>query len=155
MSESSIIKDFKKLIGADNVLDSEADRLSYAYDSAVLPQREPAAVLTPDKAEQIGQICAFCNKNSIPMTVRGSGTNLSGGTIPDSEKSVVIVTQKLNKILEINSGDLYAVVEPGVVTARFAAEVASKGLFYPPDPGSPGSVHNRREHSRKCGGFAG
>ena len=56
MSESSIIKDFKKLIGADNVLDSEADRLSYAYDSAVLPQREPAAVLTPDKAEQIGQI---------------------------------------------------------------------------------------------------
>ena len=54
MSESSIIKDFKKLIGADNVLDSEADRLSYAYDSAVLPQREPAAVLTPDKAEQIG-----------------------------------------------------------------------------------------------------
>ena len=136
MSESSIIKDFKKLIGADNVLDSEADRLSYAYDSAVLPQREPAAVLTPDKAEQIGQICAFCNKNSIPMTVRGSGTNLSGGTIPDSEKSVVIVTQKLNKILEINSGDLYAVVEPGVVTARFAAEVASKGLFYPPDPGS-------------------
>ena len=41
MSESSIIKDFKKLIGADNVLDSEADRLSYAYDSAVLPQREP------------------------------------------------------------------------------------------------------------------
>lgn len=136
MSESSIIKDFKKLIGADNVLDSEADRLSYAYDSAVLPQREPAVVLTPDNTEQIGQICAFCNKNSIPMTVRGSGTNLSGGTIPDSEKSVVIVTQKLNKILEINSGDLYAVVEPGVVTARFAAEVASKGLFYPPDPGS-------------------
>lgn len=136
MSESSIIKDFKKLIGADNVLDSEADRLSYAYDSAVLPQREPAVVLTPDNTEQIGQICAFCSKNSIPMTVRGSGTNLSGGTIPDSEKSVVIVTQKLNKILEINSGDLYAVVEPGVVTARFAAEVASKGLFYPPDPGS-------------------
>ena len=128
MSESSIIKDFKKLIGADNVLDSEADRLSYAYDSAV--QRAPAAVLTPDKAEQIGQICAFCNKNSIPMTVRGSGTNLSGGTIPDSEKSVVIVTQKLNKILEINSGDLYAVVEPGVVTARFAAEVAQKLFIF-------------------------
>ena len=70
------------------------------------------------------------------MTVRGSGTNLSGGTIPDSEESVVILTQKLNRVLEINSGDLYAVVEPGVVTANFAAEAAARGLFYPPDPGS-------------------
>ena len=62
------------------------------------------------------------------MTVRGAGTNLSGGTIPDSEKSVVISTQKLNRILEINVNDLYAVVEPGVITATFAAEVA-KGPF--------------------------
>ena len=70
------------------------------------------------------------------MTVRGSGTNLSGGTVPDSPESVVILTQGLNRILEINSSDLYAVVEPGVVTAKFASAVAEKNLFYPPDPGS-------------------
>ena len=70
------------------------------------------------------------------MTVRGAGTNLSGGTIPDSVDSAVILTTALNRILEINSNDLYAVVEPGVITAQFAAEVAKKGLFYPPDPGS-------------------
>lgn len=136
MPESSILKDFKKLLGAENVLDAEPDRLSYAYDSAVLPQKIPAAALMPERAEQIGEIVALCHKNSIPMTVRGSGTNLSGGTIPDSEESVVILTQKLNRVLEINSGDLYAVVEPGVVTANFAAEAAARGLFYPPDPGS-------------------
>lgn len=136
MPESSILKDFKKLLGAENVLDAEPDRLSYAYDSAVLPQKIPAAALMPERAEQIGEIAALCHKNSIPMTVRGSGTNLSGGTIPDSEESVVILTQKLNRVLEINSGDLYAVVEPGVVTANFAAEAAARGLFYPPDPGS-------------------
>ena len=136
MPESSILKDFKKLLGAENVLDAEPDRLSYAYDSAVLPQKIPAAALMPERAEQIGEIAALCHKNSIPMTVRGSGTNLSGGAIPDSEESVVILTQKLNRVLEINSGDLYAVVEPGVVTANFAAEAAARGLFYPPDPGS-------------------
>ena len=70
------------------------------------------------------------------MTVRGAGTNLSGGTIPDNSDSVVILTTGLNRILEINSDDLYAVVEPGVITAQFAAEVAKKNLFYPPDPGS-------------------
>ena len=57
-------------------------------------------------------------------------------TVPDADKSVVILTQGLNKIIEINEEDLFAIVEPGVVTAQFAAAVASKGLFYPPDPGS-------------------
>ena len=56
MPESSILKDFKKLLGAENVLDAEPDRLSYAYDSAVLPQKIPAAALMPERAEQIGEI---------------------------------------------------------------------------------------------------
>ena len=57
---------------------------------------------------------------------------------------MVILTTGLNRILEINSDDLYAVVEPGVITAQFAAAVA-KNLFYPPDPGS-GGVHHRRQY---------
>ncbi len=117
-------------------LTDEADRQSYSFDSAVLPPVTPAMVVFPTTQEQLGIVVKKLYEEGIPMTVRGAGTNLSGGTIPDSEKSVVISTQKLNRILEINVNDLYAVVEPGVITATFAAEVAKKGLFYPPDPGS-------------------
>ena len=129
-------KDFEKIVGAENVFASVADRQSYAYDSAVLNPVTPALVVAPETTEQLGQVIALCYKHGLPMTVRGAGTNLSGGTIPDSTESVVILTQKLNRIIEINSADLYAVVEPGVITAKFASAVAQKNLFYPPDPGS-------------------
>ena len=136
MSHESLAKDFEALLGKENVFASEADRQSYAYDSAVLHPVVPSLVVRPTNTEQLGQCVKKLYDNGIPMTVRGAGTNLSGGTIPDSTESVVILTNALTKILEINSEDLYAVVEPGVVTAPFAAEVAKKGLFYPPDPGS-------------------
>jgi glycolate oxidase len=130
------IKEFEKIVGAENVFSSLADRQTYAYDSAVLDSVTPALVVRPTNTEQLGAIIALCYKLGLPMTVRGSGTNLSGGTVPDSPDSVVILTQGLNRILEINSSDLYAVVEPGVITAKFASAVAEKNLFYPPDPGS-------------------
>ena len=102
----------------------------------MLPSVVPGLVLRPTSTEQLGALIERCYANGLPMTIRGAGTNLSGGTVPDADKSVVILTQGLNKIIEINEEDLFAIVEPGVVTAQFAAAVASKGLFYPPDPGS-------------------
>lgn len=136
MASQALIRDFEDLIGKENVFSSEADRQSYSYDSAVLTPVVPALVLRPTTAEQLGACVKKLYDNGLPMTVRGAGTNLSGGTIPDNSDSVVILTTGLNRILEINSDDLYAVVEPGVITAQFAAEVAKKNLFYPPDPGS-------------------
>ena len=136
MLSASLVKEFENLIGKENVFTSEADRQSYAYDAAVLPSVVPGLVLRPTSTEQLGALIERCYANGLPMTIRGAGTNLSGGTVPDADKSVVILTQGLNKIIEINEEDLFAIVEPGVVTAQFAAAVASKGLFYPPDPGS-------------------
>lgn len=136
MASQALIRDFEDLIGKENVFSSEADRQSYSYDSAVLAPVVPSLVLRPTSTEQLGVCVKKLYDNGIPMTVRGAGTNLSGGTIPDSTDSVVILTNGLNRIIEINSDDLYAVVEPGVITAQFAAEVARKNLFYPPDPGS-------------------
>lgn len=128
-------KDFEALVGKENVMESESDRFSYAYDAAVLEPVLPGLVVRPESREALGRVVKLCNDNGLPLTVRGSGTNLSGGTIP-SKGGVVVLTNALNKILEINEADLYAVVEPGVITAKFAAEVAARGLFYPPDPGS-------------------
>lgn len=136
MASQALIKDFEALIGKENVFSSEADLQSYSYDSAVLTPVVPALVVRPTTAEQLGLCVKKLYDNGIPMTVRGAGTNLSGGTIPDQSDTVVVLTNCLNRILEINLNDLYAVVEPGVVTADFAAAVAKKNLFYPPDPGS-------------------
>ncbi len=131
----ALLKEFQALVGKENVMESEADKFSYAYDAAVLDPVVPGLVVRPESREAMGKVVKLCNDNGLPITVRGSGTNLSGGTIP-SKGGVVILTNALNKILEINEADLYAIVEPGVITAKFAAEVAAKGLFYPPDPGS-------------------
>ena len=136
MASQALIKDFEDLIGKENVLTSEADRQSYSFDSAVLEPVVPAMVLRPTTTEQLGLCVKKLYDTGIPLTVRGAGTNLSGGTIPDHSDTVVVLTTGLNRILEINSYDLYAVVEPGVITADFAAAVAKKNLFYPPDPGS-------------------
>lgn len=128
-------KEFEALVGKDNVMESESDRFSYAYDAAVLDPVMPSIVVRPETREALGKVVKLANDNGLPLTVRGSGTNLSGGTIP-KQGGIVVLTNALNKILEINEADLYAIVEPGVITAKFAAEVAARGLFYPPDPGS-------------------
>jgi glycolate oxidase len=136
MSNDALIKEFEQMLGKENVFSSEADRRTYAYDAAVLNPVVPAFVVRPTTTELLAKCVTKLYEEGIRMTVRGSGTNLSGGTIPDSSDTVVILTSALNRILEINTNDLYAVVEPGVVTQDLANAVAAKGLFYPPDPGS-------------------
>ena len=135
MAGNKLVNKFCELLGKENVFQDEADRLAYSYDAAVLDSSLPSIVLRPATSEALGQAVRLCNENALPTTVRGAGTNLSGGTIP-KPGGVVIVTMALNEILEINEEDLYAVVQPGVITAKFAAAVEARGLFYPPDPGS-------------------
>jgi len=135
MLSKTLLAEFQKILGQENVFSDQADLVTYSYDAAVLDQVLPAIAVRPTSSKALGRTVALCHANGLPITVRGAGTNLSGGTIP-IENGVVIITNGLNAILEINARDLYAVVQPGVVTATLAAAVAQKGLFYPPDPGS-------------------
>jgi glycolate oxidase len=135
MISQGLIQEFQQILGREQVMVGEADRLTYAYDAAVLEPVLPALVVRPRSREALGRVVRLCNGHGLPLTVRGAGTNLSGGTIPHPG-GVVVLTNALNQIMEINEPDLYAVVQPGVVTARLAAAVEAKGLFYPPDPGS-------------------
>lgn len=135
MISPGLIKEFQRLLGKEQVFLEETDRATYAYDAAVLEPVMPAIVLRPGTPEELGQVVRLCHENGLPLTMRGAGTNLSGGSIPGRGGAVVLTTA-LNKILEINEADLYAVVQPGVITAKLAAAVEAKGLFYPPDPGS-------------------
>ncbi len=131
----TLIKKFQEIVGKENVFQDETDRHAYSYDAAVLEPVIPSLVLRPTTSEALGGAVGLCNQEALPLTVRGAGTNLSGGTIPSSG-GVVILTNAMDQILEINEEDLYAVVQPGVITAKLAAAVEAKGLFYPPDPGS-------------------
>ncbi len=135
MNASPFLTALAKIVGAENVFSDPADLATYAYDAAVLKPNMPAVAVRPLSSGAMGAVVAFCNEHGIPLTVRGSGTNLSGGTIP-LEGGAVLLTNGLNRILEINTEDMYAVVQPGVITAKLAAAVEAKGLFYPPDPGS-------------------
>ncbi len=135
MISQSMIKELAAITGPDHVFTCKEDMFTYSYDAAVLDSRVPGAAVMPGNSEELGKIVALCNENKIPLTVRGAGTNLSGGTIPETG-GIVLLTGRLDQILEINEADLYAVVRPGVVTAKLAAAVEKTGLFYPPDPGS-------------------
>lgn len=135
MVNPTLVKEFQRLLGKEQVFLEETDRATYAYDAAVLDPVLPAIALRPRTNEELGRVVALCHENGLPLTVRGAGTNLSGGSIP-GRGGAVILTAALNRILEINTADLYAVVEPGVVTAKLAGAVEAQGLFYPPDPGS-------------------
>ncbi len=135
MIPRSIQDALQKIVGPQHLLTQKEDMLTYSYDAAVLDPVMPAAAVIPENTTQLGEIIALCHENHIPITVRGSGTNLSGGTIPQTS-GIVVLTGRMNRIIEINEADMYAVVEPGVVTAILASEVEKLGLFYPPDPGS-------------------
>ncbi|MBF0202115.1 MAG: FAD-binding protein [Desulfamplus sp.] len=131
-----LIDELRNIVGMENLLTQREDMITYSYDAAVLDPVVPAAAVMPENSQELGQIVSLCSRTRTPLTVRGAGTNLSGGTIPSGESGIVVLTGKMNRILEINEADMYAVVQPGVVTAALAAEVEKRGLFYPPDPGS-------------------
>jgi glycolate oxidase len=135
MIGETLVREFEAAVGKENAWTDPADLHTYSYDAAVVEPAQPGIVVRPTTLEMLGRVVALCNNNGLPMTVRGSGTNLSGGTVPHPGGAVV-VTNGLDTIVEINEADMYAIVQPGVVTARLAAAVEAKGLFYPPDPGS-------------------
>jgi glycolate oxidase len=135
MIGKTLLKEFQKAVGKENVMTDESDRLTYSYDAAVLEPVMPLLAVRPVDGEALGRVVRLCNENRLPLTVRGAGTNLSGGAVPSSG-GVVVVTNAINRIVAINTEDMFAVVQPGVVTAGLAAAAEANGLFYPPDPGS-------------------
>lgn len=134
MLREEIVRELKELVGEDGYLESPEDLVNYSYD-AYLPEALPDAVLLPRSTEQVASIMRVAYRESIPVTPRGAGTNIVGGTVP-VRGGIVLCFTRMNKILEINSEDRYAVVEPGVINGELQAAVGRYGLFYPPDPAS-------------------
>lgn len=131
---SSLIKELAGIVGAEQTLSEREALACYAYDSTPELESTPLAVVLPGSTEELVKVVALCRDAGVSITTRGSGTNLSGGSI--TAGGVVVQTSRLNRIREIDEENLTATVEPGVITSALHREVESRGLFYPPDPGS-------------------
>jgi glycolate oxidase len=132
--QDSIIKKIAAITGPKHVLTAPEDRWCYAFDATDL-ERLPDLVVFPGSAEEISRILVLANEHHFPVVPRGAGTGRSGGAVP-IEGGVVLVLTRLHRILEINTQDLVAVVEPGVILGKLKAAVEEQGLYYPPDPAS-------------------
>jgi len=132
---AAYINKIKLIVGESNVLDSDEDRLVYAYDGVPLISRKPDAIVIPENTEQISSIVKLANQEGFGIVPRGSGTSLSGGAIAD-KNSIILLMNGWNKILEIDTKNMTAWVQPGVRTEDVHTAVEKVGLFYPPDPGS-------------------
>jgi glycolate oxidase len=97
--------------------------------------RPPECAVLCTSTEQVAAVLRICAERKVPVTPRGAGSGLCGGAIP-LHGGVVLSTEKMARIKEIDPGDLVAVVEPGVVTGTLQEQVEAQGLFYPPDPAS-------------------
>lgn len=132
--DRKIIDEIVTAVGKENVLLSLEDRKCYAYDArtdGVIPD----LVVFPSSARDVSVILRLANRHLFPVIPRGQGTGLTGGSIP-LYQGVVLVFTRMNRILEIDTENLVAVVEPGVITFDLQQEAAKYGLFYPPDPAS-------------------
>jgi glycolate oxidase len=132
--ENKIIDEIIKIVGKENALTSLEERKCYSYDART-DGAIPDLVVFPSSANEVSQILILANKLHFPVIPRGQGSGLTGGSVP-VKGGVVLTFTRMNKILEIDTKNLVAIVEPGVITFVFQEEVAKHGLFYPPDPAS-------------------
>jgi glycolate oxidase len=125
-------------VGKENVITDKEPLVAYGRDYTEDLQYLPSCAVLPETPETVAAVLKLCNENKIPVYTRGAGTGLSGGSLPVNG-GVVISTEKLNRILNIDTLNFQATVQPGVINQVFAQAVAEKGLYYPPDPASKGS----------------
>ena len=132
------IESLEKIIGKEIIFTDPEILSNYASDYTEDISCLPHVVIKPNTTSDISKVLAFCNEHKIPVTPRGAGTGLSGGSIP-VKGGISLSMEKFDRILEIDEENFQATVESGVINDHFQTAVKEKGLFYPPDPASKGS----------------
>src|SRR5579864_2134044 len=132
--DPSIIRQLRKIVGKDCVLDRPEELMLYEYDGGQDKSR-PAAVAFPQSTDHVSRIMRLAHSTKTPVVPRGAGTGLSGGAIA-GKQAIMLAMAKMNKILEIDLENQRAVVEPGVVNLEVSNATAKHGYYYAPDPSS-------------------
>src|SRR5215510_5430248 len=133
----SLVSVLERELGAGAVVGPGHERLDdYGRDESPLPEfYPPACAALVESTEQAAAVLRICLEHKVPVTPRDASSSMCGDTLP-VENGVVLSTQRMTRIKEIDPDDLVAVVEPGVVTGQLQQAVEAQQMFYPPDPAS-------------------
>jgi glycolate oxidase len=123
------------LLGAGQVLTTREDLIPYGFDGTATLRQLPRAVVFPATTLDVSEILKLASTHRVPIVTRGSGTGLSGGSVPVKD-AIVLCTVRMDRVIELDERNLTLLAETGVITQKIFETADAAGLFYPPDPGS-------------------
>ena len=132
---SSVLARLREIVGQANVQSAQSQRELYSCDSQRVFRRAPDLLLFPKSTAEVAAIVRLAAAEGVPLTARGAGTGLSGGAVP-LEGGWLIVFTRMREILHIDEGELSAWVQPGLVNGELQERLASRRLYFAPDPSS-------------------
>jgi glycolate oxidase len=131
----NILTDLRQIVGTKNVLVAQEDLIPYSFDGTAALQQMPGCVVLASTTEEVSAVLRVANRNRVAVVARGSGTGLSGGSLPVAG-GLVLCLAKMDKVLELDRANLTLLAEAGATTQSISDSATRAGLFYPPDPGS-------------------
>jgi glycolate oxidase len=133
--DSSLLSLFAGRFPSILLLTEKEDLIPYSFDGTAVLRQMPQAVVLPTTTQEVADVVRFAAEHRIPLVTRGSGTGLSGGSLPIAG-CLVLCLAKMDRILAVDAQNLTLLAETGAITAEIAGAAEKVGLFYPPDPGS-------------------
>jgi glycolate oxidase len=130
-----VAADLTGMLGSERVLWEREHLATYEFDGTAALSAEAGCVVLPKTTAEVTQVVRYAAENKIPVVTRGSGTGLSGGSVP-VHGCIVLCLVQMDRVLELDQKNLTIHVESGVVTQKVAELADAAGLLYPPDPGS-------------------
>lgn len=135
IASEELLQDLHRSLPADRFEESACALAAFQSDGLTVFAVQPKAIVVPRTVDEVVAVVRWCHQHQIPFVARGSGTSLSGGSLPH-EDGIVIALNRLNRILHLDFENRYAIVEPGVINSKLTAAVEQAGLYYAPDPSS-------------------
>ena len=131
----AVVTKLRAIVGEKYVWTDEEKRIPYGRDEGTFTvPLLPDVVVLPETAEELAAVVALANEAVIPVIPRGTGTGLEGGALVDGRGGILVSTERMNRILEINEEAMYMVVEAGFITETIQKEAGKRGLLYAGDP---------------------
>jgi glycolate dehydrogenase FAD-linked subunit len=125
----------RRLVGPKDVLTEKEDLIPYSFDGTAALRQMPGCVVFAASTQHVAEILQLANQTRTAVVTRGSGTGLSGGSVP-CPGCIVLCLAKMDKVLELDRSNLTLLAEAGATTEAISEAASAAGLFYPPDPGS-------------------
>jgi len=133
--DAAFVDSLKQIVTAERVLTRDEDLVPYSYDGTAALKQRPGAVVFPLSTAEVAACVKLARDKNVPVVTRGSGTGLSGGSVPLAG-CLVLCLVKMDKLIELDEKNLTLRAQSGVITKEIDDACAKVGLFYPPDPGS-------------------